>query len=130
MFVHDRHTMFEDSLTFYDGLHVTFDWVYVVQGDEEVAWSERGHRGTPFTCKTQKSNLSPPQELDETEKWWRALTVLSPQQPVKDLLHYNRVQFDKFGKSLDDFVLHEKNKKNQIEKPPNLTGNGSLKVFS
>lgn len=56
--------------------------------------------------------------------------MLSPQQPVKDLLHYNRVQFDKFGQSLDDFVLHEKNKKNQIEKTPNLTGNGSLKVFS
>lgn len=45
--------MFEDSLTFYDGLHVTFDRVYVVQSDEEVAWSERGHGGTPFTCKTQ-----------------------------------------------------------------------------
>lgn len=36
------------------------------------------------------------------------LTVLSAQEAVEHLLHYNRVEFDQFGKSLDDFVLPEK----------------------
>lgn len=36
-----------------------------------------------------------------------SLTVLSAQQTVEDLLHYDRVEFDQLRESLDDFVLHE-----------------------
>lgn len=39
------------------------------------------------------------------------LTVLSAQEAVEHLLHYNRIEFDQLGESLDDFILHEKNKK-------------------
>lgn len=35
------------------------------------------------------------------------LTVLGAQEAVEHLLHYNRVEFDQFGESLDDFVLKE-----------------------
>ena len=33
------------------------------------------------------------------------LTVLSSQQTVEHLLHYNGVEFDELGESLDDFIL-------------------------
>lgn len=39
-------------------------------------------------------------------------TVLSAQETVEDLFHYDRVEFNELGQSLDDFILHEKNKQN------------------
>lgn len=41
---------------------------------------------------------------------WTTLTMLSAQQTVEDLLHYNRVEFDQLWECLDDFILREKNK--------------------
>ncbi len=38
-----------------------------------------------------------------------SLTVLSAQQAVEDFLHYDRVEFDQFGESLDDFILDQRN---------------------
>lgn len=124
-----RHVWGLTDLLWWTSCHIWLSLCCARRWGGRLEWAGI-RRNSLHLQNTKKSNLSPPQEVDETEKWWRALTVLSPQQPVKDLLHYNRVQFDKFGQSLDDFVLHEKNKKNQIEKTPNLTGNGSLKVFS
>lgn len=40
------------------------------------------------------------------------LTVLSAQETVEHLLHYNRVEFDQLRESLDDFILYETNKQN------------------
>ena len=34
-----------------------------------------------------------------------SLTVLSAQETVEHLLHYDGVEFDQFGEGLDDFVL-------------------------
>lgn len=39
-------------------------------------------------------------------------TVLSAQETVEDLFHYDWVEFNELGQSLDDFILHEKNKQN------------------
>lgn len=41
------------------------------------------------------------------------LTVLSAQETVEDLLHYDRVEFDQLGESLDDFTLRKKNQQTQ-----------------
>lgn len=42
--------------------------------------------------------------------------MLSAEETVEHLLHYNRVEFDEFGESLDDFILvEEKNTKMIIE---------------
>lgn len=41
--------------------------------------------------------------------------MLSAEETVEHLLHYNRVEFDEFGESLDDFVLDEEKKQQNVK---------------
>lgn len=62
-----------------------------------------------FLHLQNKNDLSAPEERRRVFKRSdEGLTVLRSQQSVEDLLHYDRVQFDQFGQSLDDLVLQDK----------------------